>query len=119
MKNDIKWTAGLLQIIKAMIAVHNEMNPGDKITSDNVEVNYSDSVTNNIGEISGALMQIANSMSASVETRVRLLNPDWSQDQVSAEVEKVMQENGMNAIPVPYVGESPVNQPPTPEDDEE
>lgn len=52
----------------------------------------SDSIIDNPLELAQTAMALKTAESASIETRVRLVHPDWSEPEVDAEVERIQQE---------------------------
>lgn len=47
-----------------------------------------------LGEMATTVQALRGAEATSIETRVRLINPDWDDEQVSAEVERVSSESG-------------------------
>lgn len=52
------------------------------------------------GELATTMVALRNAEAASIETRVRYVNPDWDDEQVSAEVERIHAETG-SLVPGP------------------
>jgi A118 family predicted phage portal protein len=53
-----------------------------------------DSLTPDISELAGSVQAIANAHAASTETLVRMLHPEWDEDQVQQEAQKIQEEAG-------------------------
>lgn len=47
-----------------------------------------------LGEMATTMVALRNAEAASIETRVRLVNPDWDEKKVAAEVERIKAESG-------------------------
>ncbi len=62
-----------------------------------------DSIIDNPLELAQTVLAMKTAESASIETRVRILHPDWSSDEVKAEVVKIKDEAEV-AKPAPAVG---------------
>jgi hypothetical protein len=45
-------------------------------------------------ELSKAVLTINQAEAASIQTKVEMLHPEWSYDQVKAEVQRIMEESG-------------------------
>jgi len=52
------------------------------------------------GEMAQTLLDLRNAEAASIESRVRLLNPGWDDAKIAAEVERIRQESG-SLVPEP------------------
>jgi hypothetical protein len=46
--------------------------------------------------VAATIQTLANARSASVQTRVELLHPDWTVEEIMDEVAKIREEEGMN-----------------------
>jgi hypothetical protein len=68
-------------------------------------VDISDSIIDNPLELAQTALALNTAMSASIETRVRIVNPDWSEAEVDAEVERIKGE-GDAAKPPAFGGGS-------------
>ena len=68
------------------------------ITAYKPVVEFQDSLTNDISQVANSVDTLARAMSLSLETKVRMVHPDWDDAQVEAEVLKIKEENGM-AVP--------------------
>jgi hypothetical protein len=59
-------------------------------------VTFADTLGHDIGSVAGTIQILANARSASVQTRVEMLHPDWSIEEIDAEVKRIREEEGMN-----------------------
>jgi hypothetical protein len=66
-------------------------------------VDISDSIIDNPLELAQTALALNTAMAASIETRVRIVNPDWSEAEVDAEVIRIQNE-GDAAKPPPTAG---------------
>ena len=94
-KKEAYWEGALKKLTQLMLIVYNTRLGGKVEMNVTVTTQFSDSISNDIGELSEAVMKIANAMAASTETKVRLIHPEWSEDEVLAEVKKIIDENGL------------------------
>jgi A118 family predicted phage portal protein len=101
-KKEKYWADGIKKLVEAMIAVYNYI--GGNIQAGKITVSFSDGVMNNFTELSTAVAQISSAMAASTETKVRLLHPEWDEDSIAAEVEKILDENGLKPVENPDIG---------------
>lgn len=100
-KKEAYWEQALKYFVQMMLAVY-KMELKGKVEADaEITTQFSDSFTNDIGEVSEAVSKIATAMAASTETKVRMLHPDWSEAEVEAEVQMVLEENGLGPMAEP------------------
>lgn len=88
------WAPALAEIFETLLmvdAVH--LRSGVSPSRPHVEIQ--DSVRPDIRELAQTAELLARAQAASVETRVRLIHPDWPEDMVAAEVQRVMDEQGL------------------------
>ncbi len=57
-------------------------------------VTFADSIQESMDELSRAVLTINQAEAASIQTKVEMLHPEWSYDQVKAEVQRIMEESG-------------------------
>jgi A118 family predicted phage portal protein len=100
-KKETYWESALKKIIKLMLAVYKTELNGSVEVDVNITTQFSDSLSNDISETSTALQQISAAMAASTETKVRMLHTEWSEDEIMAEVEKIIKENGLSDLQNP------------------
>ena len=74
----------------AMVHLDNALWPKmGSDADDEVKVRFADSAANDITTMAGSVQMLAAANSASIETRVRMLHPDWTQKQIIDEVERL------------------------------
>lgn len=66
-----------------------------------IEVEFADSVQEDIATIAQTANLLGQAQAASIETRVRMVHPDWSDDQVAAEV-ALIRDDTAAAMPAPF-----------------
>lgn len=57
-------------------------------------ITFADSIQESMGELSSAVLTISQAEAASIQTKVEMLHPEWSNDQIQAEVKRIMEESG-------------------------
>jgi A118 family predicted phage portal protein len=60
-----------------------------------VSIDFQDSISNDIAQVSTAVDMLARAQALSVDTKVRMVHPDWTDQQVDAEVERIKEESGL------------------------
>lgn len=100
-KKENYWGPALKRIVKLMMLVYNEELEGKLDVDVDVNVAFNDGVTNNLNELATSVKMISDAMAASTDTKVRLLHPEWDEDQIQAEVARITEENGLGAVPPP------------------
>jgi hypothetical protein len=69
-----------------------------RITVYQPTIEFQDSLTNDIAQVSTSLDLLARAQSISIDTKVRMIHPDWNDEQVEMEVQRIKEENGL-AVP--------------------
>lgn len=100
-KKESYWEGSLKKIVKLMLAIYKTELNGSVEVDVNITTQFSDSLSNDISETSAALQQISAAMAASTETKVRMLHSEWSEAEIQAEVERIIQENGLTPLTNP------------------
>ena len=94
-KKEQYWQPALTHLIKAMIAIYNE-NLGGKLESNcDINISFSDGIANNITEMSTAIKMLSDAQATSIETKVRMLHPEWEEEQILAEVKRIKEEQSI------------------------
>jgi len=58
-------------------------------------IGFGDSIPDDPTETAQAVQRLHQAEAASVDTKVRMLHPEWGEEEVQAEVERIRQESGM------------------------
>lgn len=99
-KKENYWQAPLKKLVRCMILVYSR-ELGGKIAEDSeINVAFNDGISNSIHELSTSVKMISDAMASSIDTRVRILHPDWDEDQIKVEVARIKEEN-MVGMPNP------------------
>jgi len=95
------WTPELRQHLQTQVELANaHMGAGIKL--EDFKVEFSDGVQESAMSLAQTALAMRNAEAASIETRVSLVNPDWDQTAVDAEVGKILAETGQGEpLPVP------------------
>lgn len=94
-KKEKYWESAVKKIVHDMMLVYNEEMNGKLDTDININVSFSDGITNDLSELSNSIKLISDAQAASVETKVRLLHTEWDEEQIKEEVQKIIDENGL------------------------
>ena len=98
-KKQTYWKAPLEAIMTAMIHLDNALWPDlGSDADDRVRVKFADSAASDITTMSSAVQMLAAANSASIETRVEMLHPDWTKKQISEEVERLKLSERMSLM---------------------
>ncbi|MEU6279741.1 phage portal protein [Streptomyces sp. NPDC047028] len=102
----LRWRPALAQVIEALLTVDQQVFGGG-ITPERPTVEFEDSVQEDPLSLANTVNVLSQATAASVDTKVRWVHPEWDDNQVAAEVDRIMRENGM-AVPDPMqTGELP------------
>lgn len=94
-KKEAYWEPALKKLTSLMLALYKLELKGVVEADVSITTQFSDSITNNVTELSAAVQQISAAYAASTATKVKLLHPEWSADEVTAEVELIIKENNL------------------------
>lgn len=88
------WRSPLEEILYKLMVI-DSTHFSQSYTPMPVTVSIQESVKPDILQRSQAVLQIAQAEAATTRTKVRMLNPDWSDRQVAEEAEGILKERGM------------------------
>ena len=95
-KKQTYWRTPLENILTAMVHLDAVLFPGQGSSLDDVvKVAFSDTMASDLSTVSSALEMINRAVAASTEVKVRMLHPDWSDSEVTDEVQRINTENGI------------------------
>lgn len=106
-----EWKPKLRRHIIKLLEVDNTFFAGKNITTD-IDVEFADGVQESQVKLGQFVQALYASESASVEERVSILHPDWDEDQIDAEVERIKDEFNHDVLTDP-------NMPPFDEKDDD
>ena len=95
-KKQTYWKSPLEKLLTSMIHLDAALYPGAGSDSDDeVKIRFADSSANDISTLSSALQMLNSASAISTQLKVQMLHPDWTQQQIAEEVERVKTENGI------------------------
>lgn len=102
-KKQAFWEEPLRTLVKLMLMAYNEVLGGKVVTDpETITIEFSDSVSNNMTEISNTIKILSDAKAISTETKVRMAHPEWNDSQVNEEVQRITEgENAVYAVPNP------------------
>lgn len=100
-KKQTYWEPALKKIVRLMLLVYKTQLRGKVEADFEVTIQFSDSITNDINQISEAVKAVSDASAISTETKVRWLHPDWSEDEVQAETKRILDETGQSPLMEP------------------
>ncbi|MFM9368080.1 phage portal protein [Streptomyces sp. Da 82-17] len=109
------WAPALADMLHVMLRLDRGLGFSTVPVDARPHVQFGDAVSEDPQTTAQTLALIAQAEAASTDTRVRVLHPDWSDEQVQAEVDRIREENG-TAVPDPITG-APAAPPPADEPD--
>jgi A118 family predicted phage portal protein len=89
------WKPALIDLIYLMLQV-DSIHLNSRVVPEKPNIEFGDSEQTDMNRIASTIDLLARSMSASIETRIKMINPDLSEQQVIEEVEKIKEENGLS-----------------------
>ncbi len=98
-RKERNWKTPLEDIVFMLLQVY-QIHLNGRVIPERPIVEFGDSIQHDTTVIANAVDLLTRAQSASIETKVRMVNPDWSDDMVMAEVDRIKEENGL-AVPSP------------------
>lgn len=98
-KKERYWKSPVEEIIFLLMQVY-QIHLSGRIIPELPTIAFGDSIQNDSMNVASAVELLARAQAVSIETKVRMVNPDWSEDMVLTEVERIKEENGL-AMPSP------------------
>lgn len=91
-KKQSYWEPAIKSMVKTMCTIYNSFL-GGKLSNDlEVNVEFMDSVSNNLTEVSTSVKTLADAKAISTDTKVRMVHPEWTNNQVQEEVERILND---------------------------
>lgn len=94
-KKENYWKSPLEDILYLMLEVDNKLL-GNKVVAEKPTLEFQDSIQDDLGEKATSVEMINRATAASIKTKVELLHPDWTDEQIETEVETIKEENGLS-----------------------
>lgn len=91
------WRTALAGLMEAALWI-DAKQLGSGISPERPVVEMQESLRPDVSAVADTLLKLEQSVSASVQTRVQMLHPDWGTDLVEAETARILQETGQ-AVP--------------------
>lgn len=89
------WRPGLADITEALLGIDKALF-GTPITPQRPSLEWPDGVSVDPEAQARTLQSLDQARAISIEQKVKTLHPDWEDDEVTEEVQRIMDENGMN-----------------------
>lgn len=86
----------LEDILSIMLQIDNIHLEKTTPTEFRPNVTFADTLGHDIGAVANTLNILSQARSASIQTRVEMLHPDWSLEQIQEETDRIRQEEGLN-----------------------
>lgn len=112
------WGSPLEKVLEVLLILDREIF-GSKVEVERPTIVWPDSSPPDMAEMSTTLDALRRAQAVSTEVRVRMLHPDWSEDDVKSEVERIMKEEGLEVEPPEMAGGIDVPPPVIPDDQNE
>lgn len=91
-KKQAYWEPAIKSLVNAMLSIYNKYL-GGKLTNElDVNVEFIDSVSNNLTEVSNSVKTLSDAKAASIDTKVRMVHPEWTDNQVQEEIERILND---------------------------
>lgn len=116
-KKERYWTHALEDIFEIMLAVDAKVF-GSNIKPFRPSVKLADALSFDLRQVAETINILNTAQAISIETKVRMAHPDWSEEQIREEVERIKEEQGLGT-PIVEPSPLPSGQPDEEEEGEE
>lgn len=99
------WDVALRDLLFCLLALDDFMGNPDAEAPSKVEIEFGDSVSEDPKVTAETANLLFQAQAATIETRVRMVHPDWDDERVSKEVGGIMSETGTGPVENPDPGE--------------
>lgn len=117
------WKPGLVDAVELLLAVE-AVEFGSQVPVEKIDVEFGDSVSESPETVAKTLQLIAAAEAASIDTKVRILHPDWDDTAVKEEVDRIKGDqptidvgpslNGLAGTGQPGAEDAPAEEDPPP-----
>lgn len=91
-KKQSYWEDGLKEFVKAMCVIKQSFLGGNFTCELDVNIAFSDGISNNMSEVSNSVKILSDAKAISTDTKVRMIHPEWTDEQVEQEVKRIMND---------------------------
>lgn len=91
-KKQSYWEPAIKGIVKTMCVIYNTFLGGKLVNDLEVNVEFMDSVSNNLTEVSNSVKTLSDAKALSTDTKIRMVHPEWTDEQVQEEVERILND---------------------------
>lgn len=99
------WAPGVADMLHVLLQLDRILFTPGLTVSERPRVTFGDSVSEDPQSVAQTLSLLAQAQAVSVDTKVRLLHPDWKDEVVVAEVQRILVESGASVPdPTPAFG---------------
>ena len=94
------WKNALEDVLEMMLFIDSKVL-GNATAVFRPTAKLADTMNRDINTLATALQALSAAQAMSIDTKVRWLHPDWSEEQIQAEVKLIMEEQGLTTMPNP------------------
>jgi hypothetical protein len=92
-KKQSYWEPALKDLVKAMCLIKQAYLGGSFTCDlDAINIEFSDGISNNMSEVSNSVKTLSDAKAISTDTKVRMVHPEWTDEQVTEEVERILND---------------------------
>lgn len=96
-KKERFYKEAVADVLHMMLEIDNIHLENKTPTEFRPNVAFADTLGHNIGAVATTVQMLKNAQSASIQTRVEMLHPDWSVEEIEGEVKRIKDEEGLGA----------------------
>lgn len=91
-KKQAYWEDALKKLVEAMCIIKQTFLNGKFTCAYDINIAFSDGISNNTSEVANSVKTLADAKAISTDTKVRMVHPEWTEEQVQQEVERILND---------------------------
>ena len=92
------WEQPLKDTIRNMCLLYVSELGGQLDANIDIDISFADGITNNLQMLATSIKMLYDAQAVSTDTKLRMLHPEWSEQQIAEEVDKILNEGTSNAM---------------------
>lgn len=96
-KKQTYWGPAVNKLLKLFVLVYKIHLQGTIDVDVTPVIEFSDSITNNLLDMSQVVKVLSDAIAISTETKIKMIHPEWKDEQIQAEVQRIMDENNFSS----------------------
>lgn len=92
-KKENYWQVALERFTKKLVHLYVSHLGGMMDADVDITIEFADSISHDLGQVATSVKMLSDAQAMSTDTKVRMIHPEWDDEQIEAEVAKIIDEN--------------------------